>query len=41
MARNFGVPQHINSTYRPWWSLLAVPFIMVGIIEVATHLRHW
>jgi hypothetical protein len=42
MARNFGVPQQISSSYRPrWWLLLAVTFIMVGIIEVATHLHHW
>jgi hypothetical protein len=42
MARNFGVPQHINSSYRPaWWPVLAVTFVVVGIIDVATHLRHW
>jgi hypothetical protein len=42
MARNFGVPQHISRSYRPsLWPLLAVTFIMVGMIDVATHLRHW
>lgn len=42
MARNFGVPQQISNSYRPsWWPLPAVTFIIIGIIEVATHLRHW
>jgi hypothetical protein len=42
MARNFGVPQRIRSGYRPsLWPLLAVTFVMVGMIDVATHLRHW
>jgi hypothetical protein len=31
-----------SSRYRPsLWPLLAVTFIMVGMIDVATHLRHW
>jgi hypothetical protein len=42
MARNFGVPQRIRSGYRPsLWPLLAVTFVMAGMIDVATHLRHW
>jgi hypothetical protein len=42
MARNFGVPQRISRSYRPsLWPLLGVTFIMVGMIDVATHLRHW
>jgi hypothetical protein len=42
MARNFGVPRHIAGPYRTsMWPLLALALIMVGLINVANHLRHW
>lgn len=41
MARNFGVPRNLNSFRGSLWPLLAVTFIIVGIIEVATHLGRW
>jgi hypothetical protein len=42
MARNYGVPRHINGGYRAsLWPLLILAFFMVGIIDVAVHLPHW
>ena len=42
MARNFGVPRHIVGAYRSsMWPLLALALIVVGMIDAATHLRHW
>ena len=42
MARNYGVPRHTNGNYRAsLWPLLTLAFFMVGIIDVAVHLRHW
>jgi hypothetical protein len=41
MARNYGVPRHTNGNYRvSLWPLLTLAFIMLGMIDVATHLRH-
>ncbi|HEY8671404.1 MAG TPA: hypothetical protein VIL63_11230 [Terriglobales bacterium] len=41
MARNYGVPRHINGGYRTsLWPLLALAFTVVGMIDVATHLAH-
>lgn len=42
MARNYGVSRHINGGYRAsLWPLLTLAFIVVGMIDVATHLAHW
>lgn len=42
MARNFGVPRHTAGAYRASrWPLLTLTLIMIGLIEVATHLRDW
>jgi hypothetical protein len=38
MARNFGVPQQIKHRGSVW-PLLALTFIMLGVIDVATHLH--
>jgi len=42
MSRNFGVPQQ---TYRGYhgsmWPLVALALIMIGLIDVATHLHPW
>jgi hypothetical protein len=42
MARNFGVPRNTYGAYRgSMWPLVAPTLIMIGLIDVATHLRHW
>lgn len=42
MARNYGMPRHIIGSYRAsLWPLLTLAFIVVGMIDVATHLAHW
>jgi hypothetical protein len=41
MARNFGVPRKMDRDRRSLWPLLAVTFIVAGMIDVATRLRHW
>jgi len=42
MARNYGVPRHTNGNYRAsLWPLLTLAFFMVGMIDLAVHLRHW
>jgi hypothetical protein len=41
MARNFGVRRQTNGAYHPsMWPLLALTLIMIGLIDVATHLHH-
>jgi hypothetical protein len=41
MSRNFGIPRQTNSRYRGslWGQLVALTLIMVGLIDVAAHLR--
>ena len=42
MARNYGVPRHMNGGNRAsLWPLLTWAFIVVGMIDVATHLARW
>jgi hypothetical protein len=42
MARNYGVPRHINGGNRAsLWPLLTLAFIVMGMIDVATHLARW
>jgi hypothetical protein len=42
MSRNFGVPRQTDSGYRgSMWPLVALMLIMIGLIDVATHLHHW
>ncbi|SHH19988.1 hypothetical protein [Bradyrhizobium erythrophlei] len=42
MSRNFGLPRQADSGYRgPIWPLVALTLIMIGLIDVATHLHHW
>jgi hypothetical protein len=42
MARNFGVPRNTYGAYRPsMWPLVTLTLIMIGLIDVATHLHHW
>jgi hypothetical protein len=41
MARNYGVPRHTNGNYRASLWPLTLAFFMVGMIDVAVHLRHW
>ena len=41
MARNFGVRRHTVGAYRgSMWPLAALTLIVVGLIDVATHLHH-
>jgi hypothetical protein len=42
MSRNFGVPRQTYSGYRgSMWPLLVLTLIMIGLIDVATHLLRW
>jgi hypothetical protein len=42
MSRNFGVPRQSYGSYRESiWPLVALTLIMIGLIDVATHLHHW
>ena len=42
MARNFGVPRQTYGGYRAsMWPLVALTLIMIGLIDVATHLQGW
>jgi hypothetical protein len=42
MARNFGVPRHTYGAHRgSMWPLMALTLIMIGLVDVATHLHHW
>jgi hypothetical protein len=42
MSRNFGVPRQTYGGYRgSMWPLVALTLIIIGLIEVATHLHHW
>jgi hypothetical protein len=42
MSRNFGVPRQTYSGYRgSVWPLVALTLIMIGLIDVATHLQGW
>jgi hypothetical protein len=42
MSRNFGVPRQTYAAYRrSMWPLLALTLIIIGLIDVATHLHHW
>jgi hypothetical protein len=42
MSRNFGVPRQTYGGYRgSMWPLVVVTLIMIGLIDVATHLHHW
>jgi hypothetical protein len=42
MSRNFGVPRQTYGGYRgSMWPLVALTLIMIGLIDVATHLHHW
>jgi hypothetical protein len=42
MSRNFGVPRQTYGRYRgSMWPLVALTLIMIGLIDVATHLGHW
>jgi hypothetical protein len=41
MARNFGLPQQVNRDHRgSIWPLLAIVFMLIGVINVAAHLHH-
>jgi hypothetical protein len=41
MARNFGVPRHTCGGNRgSMWPNVVVTLIMIGLIDVATHLHH-
>jgi hypothetical protein len=41
MARNFGVPRQTYGGYRgSMWPLVALTLIIIGLIDVATHLQH-
>jgi hypothetical protein len=42
MARNFGVPRNTYGADRAsMWPLLALTLIMIGLIDVVTHLHPW
>jgi hypothetical protein len=42
MSRNFGVPRQTCGGYRgSMWPLVALTLIMIGLIDVATHLHRW
>jgi hypothetical protein len=42
MSRNFGVPRQTYGAYRgSMWPLVALTLIMIGLLDVATHLHHW
>jgi hypothetical protein len=42
MSRNFGVPRQTYGAYRrSMWPLAALTLIMIGLIDVATHLHPW
>jgi hypothetical protein len=42
MARNFGVPRHTFGDDRgSMWPLVVLTLIMIGWIDVVTHLHHW
>jgi hypothetical protein len=43
MSRNFGLRRQTYSGYRgfSWGPLLALALIMIGLVDVAAHLRHW
>jgi hypothetical protein len=41
MSRNFGVPRQTYGAYRgSMWPLVALTLIIIGLIDVATHLHH-
>jgi len=42
MSRIFGVPLQTYAAYRrSMWPLVALTLIMIGLIDVATHLHPW
>ena len=42
MSRNFGVPRQTYGAHRgSIWPLVALTLIMIGLIDVVTHLHPW